>query len=225
MDKIITAEQAAAMVEGGDRTVMIAGFGTTGTPNHILKSLADLGTIDLSIIAGDFGQNNRGFRQGIALLVGNGQVSRAQISFTGVNPEAAAKAAAGEIDVTFIPLGTLVERIRCGGYGIGGFYTRTGVGTLVAEGKESKVIDGVEYLLEKPLRADVGLVKAYKADKFGNAVFRYTARGYNEFIAMACDNTILEVEELVEVGDIQPDEVQLPGIFVNHIVVGKEAVL
>jgi len=225
MDKIITAAQAAARVRGDNHTVMISGFGTTGTPNHIIQSLAELGTKDLSIIAGDLGQNNRGFRQGIAILVGNGQVNRAQIAFTGVNPEAAVKAAAGEIDVTFIPLGTLVERIRCGGYGIGGFYTRTGVGTLVAEGKESKIIDGEEYLLEKPLRADVGLVKAYKADKLGNAVFRYTSRNFGDFIAMACDNTILEVEELVEVGEIQPDEVQLPGIFVNHIVVGKEAVL
>ena len=224
MNKVITAKEAAKMVTP-DKTIMISGFGISGTPNHIIQAVADSGVRGLSVISGDMGENDRGFRQGTAKLVGNHQIEKATLAFTGVNPEAAEMAASGELDLTFVPLGTLIERIRCGGYGLGGFYTRTGVGTLVAEGKETKIIDGEEYLFEKPLRADVALVKAYKADTLGNAVFRYTARNFNDTMATAADVTILEVEELVQPGEIGPDEVQLPGIFVNYIVEGKGAVL
>ena len=127
------------------------------------------------------------------------------------------------LEVELVPQGTLAERIRAAGAGIGGFYTPTGVGTVVEEGKETKVIDGKKYLLELPLRANVALVKAYKADRLGNAIFKYTAANFNPVMAMAADLVILETEELLEVGEIEPDQVQLPGIFVDHIVVAKEA--
>ena len=145
-------------------------------------------------------------------------------SFIGANPDAVGRIFNKEIELELVPQGTLAERIRIGGAGIGGFYTPTGVGTVAEEGKETKVIDGKKYLLELPLRANVALVKAYKADRQGNAVFKYTAANFNTVMATAADLVILEVEKIVEMGEIEPDQVQLPGIFIDQIVLAEEAI-
>ncbi len=173
----------------------------------------------------DLGLTFRGFDQTLSILVERGQIADAKCCFIGQNPTAGKKFMAGEIPMEFIPIGTFAERIRAGGCGIGGFYTRTGVGTIVEEGKETKIIDGVKYILEKPLRADVAFVKAWKADYMGNAVFKYTAQNYNTVMATAADLVILEAEEVVPPGEIEPDRVQLPGVFVDYVVQADEDIL
>ena len=157
------------------------------------------------------------YNQGFTGLLLNGQIDEIVVSFFG-HKKAQAKVDAGEVKLTLIPQGTLAERLRAAGAGLGGFYTPTGVGTVVEEGKETKVINGKKYLLELPLKANVALVKAYKADRMGNAVFAYTAQNFNTAMATAADIVILECEKLVENGEIVPDQVQLPGVFVDYVV-------
>lgn len=224
IDKVISIEESMKYIKDG-MTLMIGGFAAIGVPANLVKALAKSGKGNFTVIADDLSPINRGYFQGASMLVENKQVKNAVLSFIGTNPHVGQQYINGEMQIEFVPQGTLAERIRAGGVGLGGFYTPTGVGTVVAEGKETKVIDGKEYLLEKPLHAEVALIKAARADRFGNATFLYTASNFNPYMAMAADTVILEAEEIVEVGELDPSEVQLPGIFVDHVVLGKEVLI
>lgn len=228
--QIITAAEAAALVKDG-MTVMVGGFMDNGTPESIIDALVESKVKDLTIISNDAGWGRKkdketgewkGKSGGVGKLVEHGQVKKLIASHVGLNPEFGAKYFAGEVELELVPQGTLAERIRCGGAGLGGFYTPTGVGTEVAEGKETKVIDGVEYLLELPLHADVALIGGYKADKSGNLRYIGSERNFNPLMATAADTVIAGASEIVEAGGIGPDYVETPGIFVDYLVGGAE---
>lgn len=222
MDKRFDIKTAMDSVKSGD-FVMVGGFTNFGCPLHLLYELAARPQVrDLTIISEDLGYGGLPYRQAQGALLANGQMKEAMVSFIGSNPDVNEKVLSGELKLTLIPQGTLAERIRAGGAGIGGFYTPTGVGTVVEEGKETKFINGKKYLLELPLRANVALIKAQVADTMGNAVFRYTAANFNPLMAMAADLVILEAEQVVQPGEIEPDRVQLPGVFVDRVVLTGE---
>jgi acetate CoA/acetoacetate CoA-transferase alpha subunit len=201
-------------------TIMIGGFTLWGCPLNLLQELAKTRVRGLTAISEDTGYANIFFypKKAVRFLFDNKQISKICVSYIGANPLINELIQKGELDYELIPQGTLAERIRAGGSGIGGFYTKTGVGTIVEEGKEIKVINGQRYLLEMPLRANSSLIKAYMADHMGNAVFKYSALNFNALMAMAADNVILEVEKVVKNGEINPELVQLPGVFVDHVV-------
>ncbi len=223
MDKVTDIKEAISVVKSGD-VILLGGFTFFGQPMHLVYALAERDDLhDLTLVTEDMGLGSLDFKQGIDNLYGN-SVNKAICSFIGPNPLVIELRAAGKLDVELVPQGTLIERMRAAGAGIGGFYTPTGVGTVVEEGKEVREIDGKKYVLEKPLPGDVALVKAWKADRYGNAVFKMTGSNYNTVMAMAGKTVVLEVEEVVEPGDIEPDEVQLPGLFVDYVVECKEAV-
>ncbi|HWR45525.1 3-oxoacid CoA-transferase subunit A [Sporomusa sp.] len=213
MSKVISIEQAMDKVQDSS-VIMIGGFLAVGTPERLIDAVASKGYKDLTVIANDTGFPDRG----IGKLVVNRQVKKAIVSHVGTNPETGRQMNVNELEVELSPQGTLIERIRSGGAGLGGVLTPTGVGTVVAEGKPTITIDGREFLLEKPLRANVALVKAHKADTDGNLVFRMSTRNFNPQIATAADVVIAEVEKIVPVGELAPDEVMVPGIFINSIV-------
>lgn len=213
MSKVISIEQAMDKVQDSS-VIMIGGFLAVGTPERLIDAVVSKGYKELTVIANDTGFPDRG----IGKLVVNRQVKKAIVSHVGTNPETGRLMNANELEVELSPQGTLIERIRSGGAGLGGVLTPTGVGTVVAEGKPTITIDGRLFLLEKPLRADVALVKAHKADTDGNLVFRMSTRNFNPQIATAADVVIAEVEKIVPVGEIAPDEVMVPGIFINSIV-------
>ena len=216
MNKVLqSAGEAVAMIPDG-ASVMCGGFGLCGLPENLIRALHERGTRNLTIIS-----NNPGVDDfGVGMLVRTKQVAHFIGSYVGENKEFERQAMAGEIKYTLVPQGTLAERIRAAGAGIGGFFTPTGYGTMVAEGKETRVIDGRNYVLEAPLRADFAFVKAYKGDSKGNLMYRKTARNFNPVMATAGRVTIAEVEHLVEPGAIDPDHVVTPGIFVKHVIVG-----
>ncbi len=217
MNKVTTMEQAVERVTDG-ATIMMGGFGLCGIPEKALLALVERGVRDLTIIS-----NNAGVADaGIGLLIRSGQVRKMIATYIGENSILEKKFVDGEIEVELVPQGTFSERIRAGGAGIGGFYTATGVGTPVAEGKEVRFFDGKEYLLELPLRADVAFIKAWKADPHGNLVYRKTARNFNPMMATAADLTIAEVEELVPLGTLDPESIATPGIFVNMVIKGEQ---
>lgn len=219
INKVVDIKTAIDIVKKND-TVILGGFSEVGCPLHLLYELAKRPEIDgLTLIAEDLSYSGLPFVQGPEMLLNNGQLKKAIVSFLGSHKPAEKAIAEGTLELEFVPQGTLAERLRAAGAGLGGFYTPTGVGTEAAEGKETRVIDGKEYVFEKPLSGDVALVKAYKADRMGNAVFKLTANNFNTCMAMAGKKVILEVEKLVEVGEIEPDAVQLPGIFVDYVVV------
>ncbi len=192
----------------------IGGFGLCGIPETLILALRDSGVRNLTIAS-----NNAGVDQwGIGLLLQTRQVKKMISSYVGENAEFERQYLAGELEVEFAPQGTLAERMRAGGAGIPGFYTRTGVGTLVAEGKEHKEFDGVTYILERGIQADLALVKAWKADTHGNLVYRRTARNFNPLAATCGKITVAEAEIVVEPGDLDPDEIHTPGIFVHRLV-------
>jgi acetate CoA/acetoacetate CoA-transferase alpha subunit len=195
---------------------MIGGFLGTGTPESLVDGLVEKKIKDLTIIANDTAFIDKG----VGKLVVNKQVKKAIVSHIGTNPETGRQMNAGEMEVILVPQGTLAERIRCAGAGLGGVLTPTGVGTVVEQGKEKKEIDGKTYLLELPLKADIALIKAAKADTMGNLVYRRAARNFNPLMAMAADFVIVEAEEIVEVGGLDPDEIMTPGIFVDLIIKG-----
>lgn len=224
IDKVISIEESMQYIEDG-MTLMIGGFASVGVPANLVRALAESGKGNFTVIADDLSPINRGYFQGASMLVENKQVKNAVLSFIGTNPHVGEQYIKGEMQIEFVPQGTLAERIRAGGVGMGGFYTPTGAGTAAAEGKETKIINGREYVLELPLHADVALVKVQKADRFGNATFLYTASNFNPYMAMAADTVILEAEEIVEAGEIDPSDVQLPGIFVDYIVLGEEVLI
>lgn len=216
MKKLITIEEAVSKVKDG-ATVMVGGFLAAGSPNRIIDALAASGVKDLTIICNDSAFPDRGLGQ----LVVNRQVKKLIVSHIGTNPETGNQMNAGELEVEFVPQGTLAERIRAKGAGLGGVLTRTGMGTLVAEGKPTVEVDGVEYLLEKPLGADIALIGATVSDEEGNLYYRGTTRNFNPLMASAADLVIAETEELVKTGEIAPDDVHTPGIFVDYVCVSK----
>ena len=228
--QITTAAEAASLVKDG-MTVMVGGFMANGTPEPIIDELVKSNVKDLTIICNDagFGRKKdketgewKGKARGVGKLVENGQVKKLIASHVGLNPEFGAKYFEGEIDLELVPQGTLAERIRCGGSGLGGFYTPTGAGTEVAEGKEIKTIDGVDYILELPLHADIALIGGHKADVSGNLRYIGSERNFNPMMAMAADTVVAGVSEIVEAGQIGADYVETPGIFVDYLVGGAE---
>jgi acetate CoA/acetoacetate CoA-transferase alpha subunit len=219
IDKVRTLEAAIDTVHSGD-TIMVGGFTISGCPLGLLKELSRRRINNLTTISEDIGYANTASfpAEAIKELFTERHIRKVYASFIGANPFVNELIQKGELEYELIPQGTLAERIRAGGSGIAGFYTPTGIGTIAERGKEKKVIDGKEYLLELPLRADVALIKAYKADPMGNAVFKYSSMNFNPLMAMAADTVILEVEKLVDLGEINPELVQLPGIFVDQVV-------
>jgi 3-oxoacid CoA-transferase subunit A len=217
MDKVMrTAQDAVAQIPDG-ATVMVGGFGVCGNPENLLSALHARGTRGLTVIS-----NNAGIDDfGLGRLLKARQIRKMIATYVGENREFERQFLAGELEVELVPQGTFSERIRAGGAGIGGFFTPTGYGTLVAEGKETRVIDGRPYVLELPLKADFALVRAWKGDRYGNLVYRKTARNFNPMMATAAQVTLAEVEHLVEPGEIEPDAVHTPGIFVRQILLGE----
>jgi 3-oxoacid CoA-transferase subunit A len=192
----------------------IGGFGLCGIPEVLIDALRETGVRDLTIASNNAGVDG----WGIGLLLQTRQVKKMISSYVGENNEFERQFLAGELEVEFCPQGTLAERMRAGGAGIPGFYTRTGVGTMVAEGKEHKEFDGVSYILERGIQADLALVKAWKADRFGNLIYRRTARNFNPNAATCGKITVAEAEIIVEPGELDPDEIHTPGIFVHRLV-------
>lgn len=197
------------------QTFAVGGFGLCGIPEALIAALKETGAKQLTCISNNAGVD--GF--GLGLLLETKQIKKMISSYVGENKEFERQYLSGELEVELTPQGTLAEKLRAGGAGISAFFTQTGVGTLIAEGKEIREFDGKEYILENSLTADVALVKAYKADKAGNLVFRKTARNFNPMCAMAGKVTVAEVEQLVEIGELDPDEIHLPGIYVHRIIV------
>ncbi|HEY9855624.1 MAG TPA: CoA transferase subunit A [Stenomitos sp.] len=217
MNKVVANAQDAlkGLLRDG-MTIMAGGFGLCGIPEHLITAIRDSGAKDLTFISNNAGVDDFG----LGLLLQTRQIKKMISSYVGENKTFERQFLDGQLEVELVPQGTLAERIRAGGAGIGGFFTRTGVGTQVAEGKETRVIDGVEYVLEMPLKADLAIVKAWRGDALGNLVYRKTARNFNPMMATAGKITLAEVEELVEVGSIEPDQVHTPGIFVQRIFQG-----
>ncbi|WP_405779587.1 CoA transferase subunit A [Streptomyces sp. NBC_01378] len=232
MDKVV-ASAGRAVADVGDRaSLAVGGFGLSGVPNVLIKALHEQGTTGLSVVSNNCGALD----SGLAVLLTAGRIARVTGSYIGTNKEFARQYLAGEIEVEMIPQGTLAERLRAGGAGIPAFYTPAGVGTQVADGglpwrydgtggvalasppKEVRVFDGVEYVLERGIRTDFALVRAAKGDRHGNLVFNKSSRNFNPLAAMAGRVTIAEVEELVEPGVLEPDQVHLPGIFVQRVI-------
>jgi acetate CoA/acetoacetate CoA-transferase alpha subunit len=212
-NKVVNLEEAVSHVKDG-MTVMIGGFLGNGNPEMLIDELIARGVKDLTLICNDTAFPDKG----VGKLIVNKRIKKLIASHIGTNPETGKQMTAGEIDVELIPQGTFAERIRAKGAGLGGILTPTGLGTVVAEGKEKIVVDGKEYLLEKPLGADVALIRGYKADRMGNTVYYKTMRNFNPLMAMAADLVILEVDELVEIGELDPEIIVTPGIFVDYIV-------
>jgi 3-oxoacid CoA-transferase A subunit len=210
----ISAEEAVQHVRSGD-TVMVGGFGLVGAPLSLLEALVEHSDAsDLTIVSNNIGEPGRG----LGKLLRQGRIRRGISSFFTSNPEAVAAVNAGEIEATLVPQGTFAEAIRAGGAGIGGFYTPVAAGTLLADGKEERVIGGVAHVLEEPIRADVALVYAARADALGNLWYRLTARNFNPLMATAARVTIAEAGEIVGVGELDPESVVTPHLYVDHLV-------
>jgi acetate CoA/acetoacetate CoA-transferase alpha subunit len=213
MFKVTTIAQALETVQDG-MTVMVGGFLAVGTPEILVDALIAKGTKDLTVIANDTAFPDKG----VGKLVVHHRLKKVIVSHIGTNPETGRQMHAGELTVELVPQGTLAEQIRAGGSGLGGVLTPTGLGTVVAEGKAVINVDSKEFLLEKPLKADVALIKAHTADTAGNLLFQRSARNFNPLMAMAADIVIVQAENIVEVGQIDPDQVMTPGILVDWIV-------
>jgi 3-oxoacid CoA-transferase subunit A len=198
-------------------TLVVGGFGLCGIPENCIQALKETGAKNLTCVSNNAGVDDFG----LGILLHTRQIKKMISSYVGENPTFEKQFMNGELEVELCPQGTLAERIRAGGAGIPGFYTPTGVGTKVAEGKEVKVFDGREYILERGIKGDFAFVKAWKGDKFGNLIFRKTARNFNPMAATAGKITVAEVEELVEIGELNPDQIHTPGIFVQRIFQGK----
>ena len=216
VDKVFENPGSAldGLVEDG-MTVAVGGFGLCGIPEQLITALRDTGVRDLVAVSNNAGVDD----WGLGLLLQTRQIRKMVSSYVGENAEFERQFMAGELEVEFNPQGTLAERMRAGGAGVPAFYTRTGVGTQVAEGKETREFDGETYVMERGIVADLSLVKAWKADRSGNLVFRRTARNFNPMVASCGRRTVVEVEELVDIGDLDPDGIHTPGIFVDRIVV------
>lgn len=211
--KIISADQTPQYVKNGD-TLLVGGFGMTGNPVHLLHALAESDVRDLTYIANNVGEPGLGGGR----LLRNGQIKKAIGSFFTSNPEAVAAAQNGSIEFELIPQGSMAEAFRAGGAGIGGFYTPTAVGTVIADGKETKEIDGKQFVFQKAIRGNVALIRAWKGDTAGNLVYRMTEQNFNKAMATAADIVIAEVEHLVAIGELDPNEIHTPGNFVDYLV-------
>jgi 3-oxoacid CoA-transferase subunit A len=217
MNKLVESAAAAVADVKDGATIMVGGFGLCGNPENLILALHRRGVKDLTIVSNNCGTTDLG----LGILLKARQIRKMVASYVGENKEFERQYLSGEIEVELVPQGTLAERIRAGGAGIGGFYTATGVGTKVAEGKETRVLAGREYLLELPLRADFALVKAWKADTWGNLVYRETTRNFQPMMAAAAAVTIAEAEHVVQPGELDPDQVHTPGIYVQRLVKGE----
>ncbi|ONK22098.1 CoA transferase subunit A [Siminovitchia sp. FSL H7-0308] len=217
MKKIFTSFRDAVDEITDGSTLMVGGFGLCGIPENLILALVEKGAKDLTVISNNCGVDD----WGLGLLLQNKQIKKIFGSYVGENKEFERQVLAGEIEVELTPQGTLAEKIRAGGAGIPAFYTPAGVGTPVAEGKEVRIFNGKEYVLEEALTADFSLVSAWKGDKMGNLVYRKTARNFNPMIAAAGKVTIAEVETLVDIGDLDPDCIHTPGIYVQGIIQGS----
>jgi 3-oxoacid CoA-transferase subunit A/3-oxoadipate CoA-transferase alpha subunit len=214
---VISAEEAVGRIRTGD-TVMVGGFGLVGAPLTLIDALVEApGATDLTIVSNNIGEPGRGLGQ----LLRQGRIRRGISSYFTSNPEAVAAVNAGDLAATLVPQGTFAEAIRAGGAGIGGFYTPVGAGTLLAEGKEERVIDGIPHVLEEPIRADVSLVYAARADELGNLWYRRTARNFNPLMATAANITIAEAAEIVAVGELEPEAVVTPHLYVDYLVASR----
>ncbi|MDO5665017.1 MAG: CoA transferase subunit A [Bacteroidia bacterium] len=213
MKKLISYTEAAAKVKDG-MTVMIGGFLGHGSPETIIDELVKLGVKDLTLIVNDSGYPNKGCGK----LVSNNQVKKLIVSHIGTNPDSGRKMNAGEMEIEFSPQGTLAERIRCGGSGLGGVLTPVGLGTVIEEGKEIIQVDGKEYLLEKPIKADVAILRANVSDEWGNLIYKGTMKNFNPLMAMAADTVIVEADEIVSTGSLSPETIHTPYIFIDYIV-------
>ncbi|HZA14601.1 MAG TPA: CoA transferase subunit A [Myxococcaceae bacterium] len=217
MNKLVASpDEAVQDVEDG-AVIMSGGFGLCGNPENLIAALHRKGVKNLTLISNNCGTTDLG----LGVLLKARQVKKMVASYVGENKIFEQQFLSGELDVELTPQGTFAERIRAGGVGIGGFFTPTGVGTQIAEGKETRIIDGREYVLETPLRAQFALVRAWKGDRLGNLVFRMTARNFSPLMCMAATTSIAEVENLVEVGELEPDEIHVPSIFVKRVVAGQ----
>jgi len=211
-----TVVQALEGIEDG-ATIMVGGFGLVGIPENLIRGLRETGVKNLTVISNNCGVDDFG----LGILLENRQIKKMVSSYVGENKEFERQYLAGELEVELVPQGTLAERIRAGGAGVPAFYTPAGVGTPVAEGKEVRVFDGRPYLLERALVADFALVKAWRGDRSGNLLYRRTARNFNPMIVAAGQVTIAEVEEVVEVGALDPDRVHTPGVYVQRLFQGS----
>lgn len=217
MDKVVaSAADAVRDVESGI-TLLAGGFGLCGIPELCIAALRDKGVRDLTVVSNNCGVDDFG----LGLLLANKQIKKMISSYVGENKEFERQFLSGELEVELCPQGTLAERMRAGGAGLAGFYTPAGFGTKVAEGKETREFDGKHYVLERGIVGDVAIVKAWKGDRHGNLVYRMTAQNFNPVCAMAGKITIAEVEELVEVGELDPEHIHTPGVFVQRVVVGE----
>ncbi len=218
MDKVVaTAAEAVKDIQSG-AVIMAGGFGLCGIPETLIAALRDAGPTALTFISNNAGVDDFGLGQ----LLATRQVKKMISSYVGENKTFERQYLSGELDVELVPQGTLAERIRAGGAGIPGFYTATGVGTPIAEGKDVRIFDGKPYLLERGLTADFAIIKAWKGDRHGNLVFRKTARNFNAMMATAARITIAEVEEIVEPGALDPDHIHTPGIFVQRVLLATQ---
>jgi 3-oxoacid CoA-transferase subunit A len=217
MNKVFPSAEAAIFDIEDGASILSGGFGLCGNPENLIRALHEKGTKDLTIISNNCGTDE----YGLGILLKAGQVRKMVSSYVGENKNFEKQFLSGELEVELVPQGTLAERIRCGGAGIPAFYTPTAVGTMLAEGKEVRVFDGREYLMELGLRADFAIVNAWKGDRYGNLMYRKTARNFNPLCATAGAVTIAEVEHLVEPGEIDPELVHTPGIYVDRIVQGE----
>ncbi|MSU00169.1 acetate CoA-transferase subunit alpha [Tissierella pigra] len=217
MNKVVSIDEAISHIKDG-MTIMVGGFLGCGSPHKLIDALVEKGVKNLTLICNDSGFTDIG----VGKLVVNKQIKKLIASHIGTNKETGNQMNSGEMEVVLVPQGTLAEQVRAGGVGLGGFLTPTGVGTVIEEGKEKIVIDGKTYLLEKPLRADIALVAGETVDKYGNIVYYGATRNFNTLMATAADTVIVEAERVVEVGDIDPNHVVTPGIFINYIVNGGE---
>ncbi|MGG4494198.1 CoA transferase subunit A [Brevibacillus reuszeri] len=212
-EKVVSIEEALSHFRDG-MTLLAGGFGGIGNPPTLVQGILDKGIRDLTLIS-----NDTAFPHiGIGKLVTEKRVKKVIASHVGSNPNAGAQMTAGELEVEFCPQGILAERVRAGGVGLGGILSDVGIGTIAEKGKQKIVVDGKEYLLETPITAEVAIVHAKKADRFGNLVFDTSARNFNPLVAMAGDITIVEADEIVEIGELHPEEIVTPGVFVNYIV-------
>lgn len=216
--KLMTLQDATGFFRDG-MTIMVGGFMGVGTPPRLVEALLESGVRDLTLIANDTAFVDTG----IGPLIVNGRVSKVIASHIGTNPETGRRMIAGEMDVQLVPQGTLIEQIRCGGAGLGGFLTPTGVGTIVEDGKQTITLEGKTWLLERPLRADLALIRAHRSDMLGNLTYQLSARNFNPLIALAADITLVEPDEMVETGELQPDQIVTPGAVIDHIVIPQES--
>jgi acetate CoA/acetoacetate CoA-transferase alpha subunit len=215
-NKIISAEEAMKFLHDGD-TVMIGGFMSCGTPEVLMDAIIEKGYKDLNVIANDTGVPGKG----IGKLISARRIKKLTASHIGLNPETGAQMTAGELEVTLVPQGSLAEMIRAGGAGLGGVLTPTGVGTEIENGKQKIELDGIKYLIEMPLKADVTLIRGSIVDKAGNVFYNATTRNFSPMMATAAKTVIVAAEKIVEVGELDPNMVMTPGIFVDYIVGGE----